>query len=115
MADTGMVAGDFNGDGKPDLVMFYCGNGIGNGSATSFLGNGDGTFTASATSVALDECPTSSNIPGSVAVTDLNGDGKLDVAFAGIRWFPEGSDRAPWERRWNLYGGIYRNGAGAGP
>jgi hypothetical protein len=55
------AAGDFNGDGKLDLVI---------GGASILLGNGDGTFTQGA----------SLNIGGVVTVADFNGDGKLDLA-----------------------------------
>ena len=65
-----IVAGDFNGDGKLDLVAFES-----SGDATILLGNGDGTFTIG-----------SSINYGSyfeataAAVGDFNGDGKLDLA-----------------------------------
>jgi FG-GAP-like repeat/Abnormal spindle-like microcephaly-assoc'd, ASPM-SPD-2-Hydin len=65
------VAGDFDGDGKLDLV----------GSANSgtagivfFHGNGDGTFAAPTTSYSIGQ-----NLLGQVLVADLNGDGKLDL------------------------------------
>ncbi|SPE44621.1 exported hypothetical protein [Candidatus Sulfotelmatobacter sp. SbA7] len=54
-------AGDFNGDGKPDLAV--------DGSSI-LLGNGDGTFTQGA----------SLSVAGFVTVGDFNGDGKLDLA-----------------------------------
>lgn len=62
----GMVVGDFNGDGIPDLAVT---GGI-------LLGNGDGTFTAAPTSFLyfLSEYPA---IAG-----DFNGDGKLDLVLA---------------------------------
>ncbi len=65
-----IAVGDFNGDGKLDLV-------IGNGTPATYisilLGNGDGTFQA----------PLSYNTNGrsvAVAVADFNGDGKADIA-----------------------------------
>jgi FG-GAP-like repeat len=82
--------GDFNGDGKPDVVVaascsLFSGNGSSgisncpaNGSAVVvYLGNGDGTFGAPIVSGA--------NLPPgirSLVVGDFNGDGKLDVAAA---------------------------------
>jgi hypothetical protein len=62
-----LVAGDFNGDGKLDVVVANIA-----GNVSILLGNGDGTFRA-ATNYPV------GNSPSSVAVGDLNGDGKLDL------------------------------------
>jgi hypothetical protein len=64
-----LVAGDFNNDGKPDLIE--CCN---SSSQMVFrAGNGDGTFQAPAVA-----WPTAVALSGLAAV-DVNGDGKLDL------------------------------------
>ncbi|MFP5226504.1 MAG: beta strand repeat-containing protein [Acidobacteriota bacterium] len=65
-----LATGDFNGDGKKDLVLS-------NGSI--LLGKGDGTFAAAAFTLSL-RLGTNAAV-GSVAVGDFNNDGKLDVAI----------------------------------
>ena len=75
----GSSPGDFNGDGKLDVLACVNGTGMPNGIAV-VLGNGDGTFQSAGTPFPL------SFSPGSVEVADLNGDGKLDlvaVDFSG--------------------------------
>jgi hypothetical protein len=73
LAPTFVGVGDFNLDGKPDLVTANAhGNNI-----SVLLGNGDGTFQPAqniATGIA----------PVSVAIGDLNGDGKPDLAVANF-------------------------------
>ena len=62
---TVIAVGDFDGDGKPDIVE--AGQGI-----TTLLGNGDGTFRTGKNSVMT-------QTPNSIAVADFNQDGKLDL------------------------------------
>jgi hypothetical protein len=64
-----VAAGDFNGDGKPDLAVA---NGTGSGTVSVLLGNGDGTFQAPE-KLAVGASPTA------LAVADLRGDGKQDL------------------------------------
>src|SRR6266403_911665 len=66
-----LAAGDFNGDGKIDLVVANAGT----NNISVLLGNGDGTFQAART------FPVGNRLEF-VAVGDFNGDGKLDVAVA---------------------------------
>ncbi len=58
-----LLVGDFNGDGKADLVL----------DGYILLGNGDGTFTES----------TYVGTSGGIALGDLNGDGATDIVSTG--------------------------------
>src|SRR5207302_1907864 len=67
---TGIVAADFNNDGKADLAVS---DGIGN-TVSILFGNGDGTFSATTSPVIV-------NQPGTMVTADFNGDGRLDFAI----------------------------------
>jgi hypothetical protein len=64
-----LVIGDFNGDGRPDIVALQ------NGSVNVFLNNGNGAFAPA-------QSYTVGGAPAAVAVGDVNGDGKLDIVTA---------------------------------
>jgi len=68
-----VAIGDFNHDGKPDLVVAnaYVSNTIG-----ILLGNGDGTFQRPV------PYPSGGGFPDAIAVLDLNGDGNQDLIVA---------------------------------
>jgi hypothetical protein len=78
-----VAVADVNGDGKPDLVVANecsvagtCGP---NGTVGVLLGNGDGTFQ---TPVAY---PSGGYQSRSVAVADVNGDGKPDIVVSSLQ------------------------------
>jgi Bacterial Ig-like domain (group 3)/FG-GAP-like repeat len=64
------LTGDFNGDGKKDLLI----------GGTVLFGGGDGTFTAGPTNSALAAALTSNTFVGAAA--DLSNNGKLDVVIS---------------------------------
>lgn len=78
---TGIVAGDFDGDGKDDVALVRPGDPNANdgGDVTIFFGAGDGTFRQGPVMV-LDVNPSTSN--RSIVAADLNGDQKLDLVVA---------------------------------
>ncbi len=64
-----LAVGDFNGDGKPDILAAFGGQEL----VELLLGNGDGTFQAPQQIFTLETGV------AAVAVGDFNGDGKLDA------------------------------------
>jgi uncharacterized protein (TIGR03437 family) len=66
-----IVAGDFNGDGKPDLIVANC---CGGTNMSYLLGNGDGTF-------GPETAFNGGASPLFAAAADFNGDGKPDLAI----------------------------------
>ena len=79
------AVGDFNRDGKLDLVTGNNPNpgGAGNSTVSILLGNGDGTFQ---THVDYDVGLAGAAV-ASLAVADVNGDGKLDVVVGSSEGF----------------------------
>jgi len=74
-----VAVADVNGDGKPDLVVAHIGGSAGGeGMIGVLLGNGDGTFQPAVTYDSGGEAAES------VAVADVNGDGKLDLLVLNI-------------------------------
>lgn len=73
---TSVAVADLNGDGKPDIALAgYAYNGCG---VAVLLGNGDGTFQPASEFL----CASGAIDAYSVAIADLNGDGKLDLAVS---------------------------------
>src|SRR5579871_1793026 len=75
---TGLASGDFNGDGKLDIIAGLNNNLTTPGAVVMLLGKGDGTFQASPPIAVGSPAGT----PMAIAAGDLNGDGKLDLVVA---------------------------------
>src|ERR1700731_3155122 len=72
-----IAVGDFNGDHLLDVAVWAINATSGNTEVNIFLGNGAGSFTYSATYAATNSIFNPG--PNSIAVSDVNSDGKLDV------------------------------------
>jgi hypothetical protein len=86
IAPGGVAAGDFNGDGIPDLAVADYGSlffGANPGRVSILLGNGDGTFQAA-------QHYSTGVTTGFVAVGDFNRDGILDLVVANNGDYPTG-------------------------
>ena len=75
-----VTVGEFNGDGRDDVVVLASSNSVG-----VRLSNGDGTFRKASTLTGA------GGTPHSLAVGDFNGDGKVDVRAFGISAVKRGS------------------------
>lgn len=73
-ANQVIVAGDFNNDGLLDYAIANQGS---TSNALVMLNNGSGTFSQNATTYSV------GSFPQGAVVADFNGDGNLDIAFAG--------------------------------
>ena len=99
-----MAAGDFNGDGVPDVIV-----GDGGGALTEFLGDGKGSL------VPAGEIAHFGAVV-SVAVADFNHDGMLDIAVSDshsgsvtvLLGAGGGAFRHAWSFRLPMPGAIYR-------
>ncbi len=82
---SSVAVADVNGDGKPDLLVANdCADPNCDGSVDVLLGNGDGTFQTGVSYL------TGGNDAFSIAVGDVNGDGKPDLAVATNDWLCKG-------------------------
>jgi hypothetical protein len=71
-----VACGDMNGDGKPDIVAADA------TSVSVFINAGNGTFAAAPITHPIDTGSSGSSYLSTIALGDVNGDGKLDLAAA---------------------------------
>src|SRR5208282_1899917 len=71
-SSQGVVAGDFNGDGRMDLAVAVAGPGT--EMVEVLLGNGDGTFTPFGSTLSV------GSYPSAIVSVDFDGDGIPDLA-----------------------------------
>jgi len=87
MESRSVVLGDFNGDGILDIVSGGKITGAsteGDAGVSIRLGRGDGTFGSAISYNLFTFAPGEENVIYDIAVGDINGDGTLDIAAAGI-------------------------------
>lgn len=75
-----MGYGDVNGDGKPDLILTLTDTAA-SVDAMVFLGNGDGMFQPQTNLILYSGIGLPANQPPTIAVEDLNVDGRQDLIF----------------------------------
>lgn len=93
-APRAIVAGDFDGDGIPDLIV-----GDDNGALTLFRGDGTGNFARAGDVARLDSV-------SSIAVADFDRDGRADIAVSdsrgGVVTIFLGAGKGSFQRGWSF-------------
>ncbi|MCU1343399.1 MAG: hypothetical protein JWN92_2822 [Candidatus Acidoferrum typicum] len=100
---SAVAVGDFNGDGKTDIVVADAGDSTIPGDVEILLGNGDGTFQAPTKFLTA-----AGSRPVALLAQDMNGDGILDLAIVDqgngtspgnvLVWF---GNKDPLTGKWN--------------